>query len=106
LTSSSSKKPDTSANTTSTPDATPAGIVAEFHGPAQIDLSAVKGMKIKPEQCKWQREGGLCIYCGDSRHFVASCPKKLKAASGQIEINQFQEDLCEGKDKEEESGKV
>jgi hypothetical protein len=42
----------------------------------------------------------------DSRHFAASCPRKLKAASGQIEMNLFKEDLDKGKDKEEELGKV
>jgi hypothetical protein len=53
------------------------------------------------------------MYCGDSRHFAASCPRKLKAASGQVEINPFKKDLGkgkeeqdEGKGKEVESGKV
>jgi hypothetical protein len=51
------------------------------------------------------RKGGLCMYCGDSRHFAACCPRKLKAASGQVEINPFKEDLGKGSNKEEESGK-
>jgi hypothetical protein len=44
---------------------------------------------------------------------VASCPRKLKAASGQVEINPFKKDLEKGKDnydqgkgKEVGSGKV
>jgi hypothetical protein len=76
-----------------------------------MDLSALKGKKITPEERKRRREGGLCMYCGDSRHFAASCPRKLKAASGQVEINPFKKDLGkedrdEGKGKEVESGKV
>src|SRR6202158_4801217 len=109
------KKPDNVNNTTSAPDAAPAGTVAGYHGPAPMDLSAVKGKKITPEERKRQREGGLCMYCGDSRHFAASCPRKLKAASGQVEINLFKEnqdkgkgkeDPDQGKGKEVESGKV
>ena len=53
------------------------------------------------------------MYCGDSRHFAASCPRKLKAASGQVEINLFKENQDKGKGKEDdgkgkevESGKV
>jgi hypothetical protein len=53
------------------------------------------------------------MYCGDSRHFAASCPRKLKAASGQVEMNPFNEDLGKGnenqdpgKGKEVELGKV
>jgi hypothetical protein len=53
------------------------------------------------------------MYCRNSRHFAASCPRKLKAASGQVEINPFKEDLGKGKEnqdlgkgKEVESGKV
>jgi hypothetical protein len=37
------------------------------------------------------------MYCGDSRHFVARGPRKLKAASGRVEINPFKEDLGKGK---------
>ena len=49
------------------------------------------------------------MYYGDSRHFAAACPRKLKAVSEQIEVNLFRED--QGKDKEDtgkevESGKV
>jgi hypothetical protein len=76
-----------------------------------MDLSALKGKKITPEERKRWREEGLCMYCGDSRHFTASCPRKLKAASGQVEINLFKKDLGKGKEdqdegKEVESGKV
>jgi hypothetical protein len=71
-----------------------------------MDLSALKGRKITPEERKNQREGGLCMYCGNSRHFAASCPWKLKAASGQVEINPFKENLEEEKGKEVESEKV
>jgi hypothetical protein len=46
------------------------------------------------------------MYCGDCKHFAASCPRKLKGASGQVEINPVKEDLGKGTDKEEESGKV
>jgi hypothetical protein len=100
-------------NTISAPEASPAGTVAGYHGPAPMDISALQGSKITPEERKRRREGGLCIYCGDSRHFVASCPRKLKAASGQVEINPFKENLGKGNDnqvqekgKEVESGKV
>jgi hypothetical protein len=58
-----------------------------------MDHSAVKRKKITPEECKRRREGGQCMYYGDSRHFAASCPSKLKAASGQVEKNLFKEDL-------------
>jgi hypothetical protein len=77
-----------------------------------MDVSALKGWKITPEERKRRREGGLCMYCGDSRHCAASFPRKLKAASGQVEINPFNEDLGKGKEnqdqgkgKEVESGK-
>jgi hypothetical protein len=78
----SSKKPHTAANPTLTPETTPAGTVAGYYGPPLIDLSAVKGKRITPEKFKQRREGGLYKYCGDSRHFEASCPRRLKAASG------------------------
>ena len=74
-----------------------------------MDLSAVKGKKITAEERKCQREGGLCMYCGDTRHFAAACPRKLKAASGQVEVNPFKENQGkdqEDKGKEVESGKV
>jgi hypothetical protein len=78
-----------------------------------MDLSALNGWKITPVERKRRRDGGLCMYYGDSRHFAASFPRKLKAASGQVEINPFKEDLGKGKEsqaqeigKEVESGKV
>jgi hypothetical protein len=78
-----------------------------------MDLSALKGRKITPEERKRRREGGLCMYCRVSRHVAASCPRKLKAASGQVEIDPLKEDLGKGKNnqiqekgKEVESGKV
>ena len=109
------KKSETTNNSTSTPS-TPeialTGTMVEYHGPAPMDLSAVKGKKITLEAHKWQREGGLCMYCGDSRHFAASCPRKLKATSGQVEKTPFKKagnemdaDLGTGKGKELESGK-
>jgi hypothetical protein len=49
--SSSSKKPDTAVSTTPIPEASPSGSVAGYHGPAPMDLSAVKGKKITTE-CK------------------------------------------------------
>jgi hypothetical protein len=71
-----------------------------------MDLSALKVRKITPEERKRRREGGLCMYCGDSRHFAASYPRKLKAASGQVEINPFKEDLGKGMDNQvQEKGK-
>jgi hypothetical protein len=104
------KKPN---NTTPAPKASPAGTVAGYHGPAPMDLSALEGRKITLEERKRRREGGLCMYCGDTRHFAASCPRKFKAASGQVEINPFKQDLGKGKNKqnqekgkEVESGKV
>ena len=47
------------------------------------------------------------MYCGDSRYFAASCSRKLKAASGQVEVTPFR-DSGKGKEveKEVESGKV
>jgi hypothetical protein len=39
------------------------------------------------------------MYCGDSSHFAASCPRKLKAASGQVEVTPFK---YSGKGKEVE----
>jgi hypothetical protein len=71
-----------------------------------MELAAVKGKNITPTETKRQRERGHCMYCRDSRHFTASCPRKLKVASEQVEINLFNEDLGKGKNKEEESGKV
>ena len=78
-----------------------------------MDLSAVKGKKITPEERKRRREGGLCMYYGDSRHFAALCQRKLKAASGQTEVSPFRKaaneedgDSTTGKGKEVESGKV
>jgi hypothetical protein len=107
------KQPDNANNTTSAPEASPAGTVAGDHGPAHMDLSVLKGRKITPQDRKHRTAGGLFMYCGNSRHFVASCPRKLKAASGQVEINPFKEDLGKEKDnevqekeKEVESGKV
>jgi hypothetical protein len=45
------------------------------------------------------------MYCGDSRHIATSCPRKLKAASGEVEINPFTEDIGKGKDNQvEEKG--
>src|SRR6202022_1354180 len=80
-----SKKPETNSTSAPPPPETaPAGTVAGYHGPAPMDLSAVKGKKITPEERKRRREGGLCMYCGDSRHFAASCPRKLKAAEGKL----------------------
>jgi hypothetical protein len=80
--------------------------VAGYHGPAPIDLSMLIGKKITPEDRKWQREGELCMSCGDSSNFAAGSPTKLKVVSGQMEINLFKEDLGKEKNKEEESGKV
>ena len=51
----------------------------------------------------------MYIYCGDSRHFAAAYPRKLKAVSGQMEVNLFkegQEDKGKGKKSEVELGKV
>ena len=40
------KKPDNANSTTSIPEMAPAGTVSNYHGPAPMDLSAVKGKKI------------------------------------------------------------
>jgi hypothetical protein len=106
-----SKRHEIQNNTTPAPEAAPAGTIAGYYGPTLKDLSAINGRKITQEERKCQREGGLCMYCGDSRHFAASCPRKLKAASGQVEINPFKEDLEKRKEnqdqgKEVELGKV
>jgi hypothetical protein len=47
-----SKKHETQNNTTCAPEAALAETVADYHGPAPIDLSAVKGRKITPEERK------------------------------------------------------
>ena len=49
------------------------------------------------------------MYCGDLRYFAESCPRKLKAASEQVEANPFKENQerdKEDKGKEVKSGKV
>jgi hypothetical protein len=104
------KKPDNANDTTSAPEASPARTVAGYHSPNSMDLSAVKEGKITSEKRKRRREEGLYMYCGDSRHFAASCPRKLKVVSGQVEINTLKENLGkenqdEGKGKEVELGK-
>ena len=38
------------------------------------------------------------MYCGDSRYFAASCPRKLKAVSGHVEMNQFKENQRKNKE--------
>jgi hypothetical protein len=75
-----------------------------------MDLSAVKGRKITPEEQTYPREGGLCIYCGNSRHITASCQRKMKAASGQEEVRLFRDsgkekDMEKTVEKKVESGK-
>jgi hypothetical protein len=72
-----------------------------------MDLSPINGKKITQEQCKRRREGGLCMYSVDSRHLVASYPRQLRAASGQVEVTPFW-DSGKGKEVEQEveSGKV
>jgi hypothetical protein len=82
--------------------------VTGYHGPALLDLSTVKGKKITPGERTIWREGGLGMYCGDNRHFTASCPRKLKADSGQVEINPFKENQHQVKrrKKDMESGNV
>jgi hypothetical protein len=47
------------------------------------------------------------MYSGDSRHFAASCPRKFKALSGQVEVTPFWES-GKGKEVEQEveSGNV
>jgi hypothetical protein len=81
------------------PQATPTGTVAGYFGHAPMNPSAIKGRKLTPAELKRRREGGLCIYCGDSRHFAASCPRKLKAVSGHVEVIPLWDT---GKGKEEE----
>jgi hypothetical protein len=51
-----------------------------------MDLTAVKRRKITPQEQKCRRDGALCMYCRDSSHFAASCPRKLRAASEQVEV--------------------
>jgi hypothetical protein len=45
-------KAETTVSTTSAPESQPARTVADYHGPAPMDLSAVKGKKITPEERK------------------------------------------------------
>jgi hypothetical protein len=49
------KKPDNAVNTSSAPEASPAGTVAGYYGPTPMDLSALKGRKITPEERKRRR---------------------------------------------------
>jgi hypothetical protein len=100
------RKPDKVNNTTSAPEGSPAGTVAEYHSHAPMDLSAIQERKIIPEERKCQRKGGLCMRCGDSWHFAASCPIKLKATAGPVEINPFKENLgYEKKNQDQGNGK-
>jgi hypothetical protein len=83
------KQPETMTNTTSTPESAPGDTVAEYFGLAPINILAVKGRKIIPEKRKRRREGGLYMHWGDSRYFMVSYPRKLKAASEQTEFIPF-----------------
>jgi hypothetical protein len=56
-----------------------------------MDLPVIKGQKLIADKRLLCKHGGLRIYCGDSRYFVVSCSRKLKAVSGQVEINTFKE---------------
>ena len=77
-----------------------------YYGPAPIDLSAVKEKKNTSEKQKPRWEEGLYKYCRYSRHIAASCPRKLMAAAGQVEIIPFKENTEKGKKSETESRKV
>jgi hypothetical protein len=46
------KKPENANNNTSTPEASPAGIVAGYHGPTPMDFLALQGRKITSEERK------------------------------------------------------
>jgi hypothetical protein len=46
------------------------------------------------------------MYCRDSRHFATAHPRKLKAAFGQVDFNQFKQDKGKAKEQNEELGKV
>jgi hypothetical protein len=81
-----SKKHETTSNTTSAPEATPMRTVAGYFGPATMDRCTIKGSNITAEEPQHRREAGLCMYCEDSRHFAASCPRRLNAASGPVEV--------------------
>jgi hypothetical protein len=94
------------SNTTSAPEMSPTGTEAGYHGPTLMDLLMVEGNKITTKEKNRQSEGGNCMYCVDSRHFVVSCQRKLKVALGQVEINPINEDQGKGKEPEEESRKV
>ena len=83
------KKANNANNTTSAPEAAPAESVPGYFSPTPMDILAVKGKKITLEERKHQREEGLYMYCGDSRYFLAAHPRKLKAASGWVEVNPF-----------------
>lgn len=100
---------DATINATSAQETQSAGTVAWYHGSAPMDLSAVKGKKITAEERKRHREGGLGMYFGNSRYFTASCPRKLNAPAGQVEVTPFR-DTARGKKVEitveMESGKV
>jgi hypothetical protein len=45
-----SKRHQTQSNTTSAPEAAPAGSVADNHSPATMDLSTIIGRKLTPEE--------------------------------------------------------
>jgi hypothetical protein len=58
----------------------------------------------KPERLHWNNAKGggkgLCMSCGNSRNFAASCLRKLNAASGKMDINPFKKDPGKGNNKE------
>jgi hypothetical protein len=100
---SSSKKLDTTTNRTSALEKSVAETFAGYDGPTPMNLLSVNGERITLDEHKRRTEEDLCMYCGDSRHFAASFPRKLKVVSGEGKINPFKEDLGKRKNKEEES---
>ena len=59
-------------------------------GPMDLSTNNCTSRKRGPlteAQCKYRRENGLCLYCGNHRHFATDCPhskkKKLNAVHTQ-----------------------
>jgi hypothetical protein len=88
------------------PEASPVEPIADHNGPTSMVFPMVKRIKITLEEFKRGREGRLCIYCRDNRHFMASRPSKLKAPSGKVEINQCKEESVKRNKTEVESGNL
>jgi len=86
------------------PEQAPAGTVAEYTGPAPMDLSAGK-RRIWAEEGAKRFTDGRCLYCGGFNHRAAECAAKkiaqaLKAAGAEVK------EARAGSDSKEEGNEV